>query len=444
MITKRIFALLVLGGFFGLMPFVSEATIDEMGEEIVDIVMEEKSEEVLEGEKNVEDSEEVEVVEKKPEIKRECGKAMLTRDNEHVYYFFKDVVDEKIFHLIKKYYKRGDALRKEERRAIYFSGNTASNQNGIRLINKWAEYGGNAIVFDIKDVDGYIHYDSKVPVSHEINAVRPKLGDLSEFIKLAKEKDMITIARVSMFKDSILAKKKRDWALKSIFTGHPWVNNKGLNWLDPSKREVQTYFLDLIEDVASLGVDEIQLDYVRFPTEGPVHAVKADFNQDLHDKYEVIVDFVKKAERVLFKYNVALSLDVFGVVAWNNGYDARTTGQKIECLAPYVDFIYPMIYPSHFSPGFGGIPDPPNQPKIIIKRSLDLFYPLVEGTRARIVPWLQAFPYRTKVWGTQYILDQVDASIVEGDNSYLWWSAGNSYEMLFRAMQKRIDSAQVQ
>jgi len=122
-----------------------------------------------------------------------------------------------------------------------------------------------------------------------------------------------------------------------------------------------------------------------------------------------------------------LSLDVYGVIVWNNEYDSMSTGQKVACLGPYVDVVYPMVYPSHFGPGFGGFANPGDEPYYFVAESLKLFNKYLEGTNTEVRPWLQAFAWRVNNYGQWYVDEQVKATNDQGWKGYALWNAGNNY-----------------
>lgn len=319
------------------------------------------------------------------------------------------------------------------KRGIYWTGYTAGSTNGQKQADMLKFSDGNTIVFDVKEVEGMLFYDSKVPLAKEIGAISKRISNIRKLVKNLHNRGFYVIARQVLFKDHTLANARdKDFVIKTLVGGKPWANHEGLWWVDPSHPEVVQYNLDIVREVASFGVDEIQFDYIRFPAlGGATEDVKywyQDHPSDLKIREDVIVDFLRRAREVVADFDVALSADVFGVVAWNDGVDGKIVGQDIKRMAYYVDAIYPMIYPSHFGPDFASQPDPANQPYFFVQKSAEKFLVLVTGTNAEIRPWLQGFTLRVNNFGTSYIQKQVDALKDIGVLSYMIWNAGNKYD----------------
>jgi hypothetical protein len=249
---------------------------------------------------------------------------------------------------------------------------------------------------------------------------------LANYVRYWHEQGVYLAARVVIFKDINLARSRPDLAIQSN-AGVPWANREGVVWVDPSNEETQNYILDLVEEIAQSGVDEIQFDYIRFPTLGPVNETKYNFDEENMEKYEVIRNFIARVDDRLSPYETKLSLDVYGVIVWNDGYDSRSTGQKVECLGPFIDVVYPMVYPSHFGPGFAGYASPGDEPYYFVHESLKLFDHYLQGTNTQIRPWLQAFAWRVSNYGQWYVDEQVKAAHDLGIDEYTLWNASNRY-----------------
>ncbi len=194
--------------------------------------------------------------------------------------------------------------------------------------------------------------------------------------------------------------------------------------------------ISVAKEAAAFGVDEVQFDYVRFPTQGNVANANYSFDEKKVQHYEIIRDFLKKARLDLTPYGVKIGIDVFGVVVWNNQFDSNSTGQRIGELAPYIDVVYPMIYPSHFSEGFAGYKKPGDAPYYFIHESVKLFQNLVGDYPVEIRPWLQAFAYKVSRYNTDYVQKQVDAAHDDGVDSFALWNAGNNYDVAWDVFKK--------
>jgi hypothetical protein len=320
-----------------------------------------------------------------------------------------------------------------EIRAIYLTGSTAGSARGIELIRRWHEAGGNAVVFDVKDSDGTINIPFDHPLAHKLKNY--PITNLPKFVRFLHSLDMHAIARQALFRDDNIAKNHGALAVQSRSLHAPWRENKKLVWADPSNPQVQDYNLGLAKYVVQSGVDELQFDYVRFPAEGNQADAQFVFqkNPKLH-RDDVIAGFVERAyDEVVHPAGVLLSLDVFGVMAWQRQVDLNRTGQDIVKMVKHCDVLSPMIYPSHFF-GMDGNNRPGDAPEHFISISMDRYVRVTTGSGVTIRPWLQAFRWMTRTYSTQYILTQVSTSKQHGGDGFLFWNAGNEYSKPLAAM----------
>ncbi|HUA16017.1 MAG TPA: putative glycoside hydrolase [Verrucomicrobiae bacterium] len=351
-----------------------------------------------------------------------------------------------------------------EVRAVYLTGVMAASDHGIRIIKHWREVGGNAVVFDIKDSDGSVN----IPFDHPLlGEHKVYIHDVPKFVHFLHQQNMHAIARIAIFRDEHLVVNHPDLAVQSRKNHTSWRENGKLVWTDPSNPKVQDYDIALARHVASLGVDEVQFDYVRFPAEGdqkdamfvfqkdqpepqqdscadarPARAVKGKQTaapakpcvaQHTIQRSDVIAGFLKRAYAELHPTGVLLSLDVFGVMAWQRQVDLSHTGQDIVQMAKYCDVLSPMIYPSHFF-GMDNIARPGDEPAHFIGESMDRFELITKGSGVVIRPWLQAFHWRTKTYSPEYIKIQVETARAKGGVGFLFWNAANDYSKPFTAM----------
>jgi hypothetical protein len=230
-----------------------------------------------------------------------------------------------------------------EVRAIYLTGVMAASEKGVNIVRQWRKVGGNAVVFDIKDSDGWvnINFDHKlVPPGH-----RPPIKNLDKYTRFLHSLGMHAIARVAIFRDEALVAHHPELAVRSRKSGQPWRENGKLVWTDTSNKEVQAYNIALAKEAAQSGVDEVQFDYVRFPAEGDQKDAKFAFEtaNPTWKRHDVINNFLKDAYAELHPSGVLLSLDVFGVMAWQRSVDLAHTGQDIPGMAKHCDVLSPMI-----------------------------------------------------------------------------------------------------
>ena len=376
-----------------------------------------------------------------------------------------------------------------EVRAIYLTGFMAGSEHGLRVIRHWREVGGNAVVFDIKDSDGSV----TIAWDHPLLGQHPVyIHDVPKLVHFLHQQNMHAIARIAMFRDERLVVNHPELAVQSRKNHTAWRENGKLVWTDPSNPKVQDYDIALAKYVAGLGVDEIQFDYVRFPAEGDQKDAMFVFQKDqpapaeepsaedfepafpvfasekeadgakaeakttkpaAHghktkavaekpktppqprgpQRSDVIAGFLKRAYAELHPTGVLLSLDVFGVMAWQRQIDLSHTGQDIVQMARYCDVLSPMIYPSHFF-GMDGIAHPGDEPAHFIGESMDRFELITKGSGVVIRPWLQAFHWRTKTYSPEYIKVQVETARTKGGIGFLFWNAANDYSKPFTAM----------
>lgn len=319
-----------------------------------------------------------------------------------------------------------------EVRAIYLTGGTAGSAHGIDLVRRWKQAGGNAVVFDIKDSDGTINVTFQHPLAKKLHNY--PITNLPKYVRYLHSLDLHVIARQALFRDDNIAQHHGELAVQSRSLHQPWRENGKLVWSDSSNKEVQDYNIALAKYVATSGVDEIQFDYVRFPAEGNQSDAQFAFQKDpkMH-RDDVIADFLDRAYSQLHPAGVLVSLDVFGIMAWQRQVDLSHTGQDITKMAKHADVISPMIYPSHFF-GMDGYAAPGDAPEHFISVSMDRFEKVTAGSGVVLRPWLQAFRWRTKTYSPEYILKQVSASKGHHGNGFLFWNAANDYSKPFAAM----------
>jgi hypothetical protein len=319
-----------------------------------------------------------------------------------------------------------------EVRAIYLTGAMAGAKHGVYLIRRWKELGGNAIVFDVKDSDGSV----SVSFNHDLAPkLRPHIDNLPKFARFLHSLGLHSIARIALFRDELLVKHHPELAVRSRRSQQPWRENGKLVWTDPSRPEVQDYNITLAKLAATSGVDEIQFDYVRFPAEGDQKDAQFFF-QAAHPEWQrskIIAGFLARAYGELRPLGVLVSLDVFGVMAWQRPVDLSHTGQDIVAMVHYCDVLSPMIYPSHFF-GMDGYTRPGDAPEHFIGESMERFQEITADTGVVLRPWLQAFGWRTRTYSPQYILRQVATAKEEDGIGYLFWNARNDYSKPFIAM----------
>ena len=362
-------------------------------------------------------------------------------------------------------------------KGIYVTGAMAGTSNMDNLIALVDRTELNTMVIDVKNDEGRVVYDMDSAFVREIGAVKEYVSDMPGLIRKCKEHGIYLIARIVAFKDPFLAENRQDLALTDK-NGNIFRDKSGLAWVNPYKREVWDYLLEIARQAASVGFDEIQFDYIRFSTDAGMS--KVDFGEDAleQDKEDVITEFTIYAAQELHDMGVPLSADVYGVII-DSKLDASIVGQNYYEMAKHLDYISPMVYPSHYGPGNLGLAVPDAQPYETIFRSMKTSRKVLAGMgreaedmqvsgndisgnsisgnsisensasgnsmdaadpkdlvpnqeiRADVRPWLQDF---TATWvkghiryGPEEIRAQIQAVYDAGYEEWILWNASNRY-----------------
>jgi hypothetical protein len=312
-------------------------------------------------------------------------------------------------------------------RGIYITQTSAATERVFTLVKELKPLGLNTVVFDVKDMDGLVAYKTNVPLAISTGARREVIRDMGKLISMLHDQGIHVVARQVLFHDKWVAQKQPRLALQSK-KGGPWREKGRLVWLDPNNPEVQEYNLAISRELADLGVDEIQYDYIRFPAMGDTQNIAYSFDRSKVRKDEVITGFLKRAHEELKARDVLVSIDLFGVVAWDEGVDVKITGQRMEDLGKYADIISPMVYPSHFYPPFDGFKYPAWEPYYFVNQGVLRTAKKTAGSGAVIRPWLQSFPFMVKGrFNADYVATQIKASYDAGGVGWLLWDAQNQY-----------------
>ncbi len=319
-------------------------------------------------------------------------------------------------------------------KAIYLRGENFVPGRIQREVARIQASGANAIVFDVKDILGLVNYYSTVPEVEQYRSHAPAIRNLPKAIQFLHANGIYVIARVALFQDMNLARLRPDWAIKDGNSPTGTILWKGKPiWVDPGRDEIQKYNLRITQELVRHGVDEIQFDYVRYPAEGNLKQVRYHNISKPSDKTDNLVRFLTAADMLRFGTDVRLSIDIFGVVAWGEELDTIATGQRIERIAPFVDVISPMLYPSHFNAGFDGFSRPADQPYYFYDVGVQKV--LEKAGREKVVrPWIQAFKWRVSNYNPAYVQEQIRGNHAGGGVGWLMWNAGNQYDTVYDAI----------
>jgi hypothetical protein len=329
-----------------------------------------------------------------------------------------------------------------EAKGIYVNRYTMASKKMKKLIAELAAVGGNTVILDGKGMSGKLSYPSRVDLAEEIGAnAEPVTRDLAKLIHYLHKRGIHVGVRVVLFYDELLAEQKPELALRDGVTGHPVMENGRRAWVDPSNPVVQEYNLGIARELAEMGVDEIQFDYIRFPTKENVEYGESGFYRPEVPRHKIITDFLARARKELAAHQILLSIDVFGIIAWGRSKDVEMTGQKIEDLATHCDVISPMIYPSHFHNPFRGIVDPSERPYLLVLETCKRFSRLLKNSQVTLRPWIQAFPLGTNNFDEEYIFEQLRALDQSKVRGWLLWSAGNKYDVAWKALAEWNDDS---
>nr|MDQ2982280.1 putative glycoside hydrolase [Actinomycetota bacterium] len=280
--------------------------------------------------------------------------------------------------------------------------------------------GLNTIELDVKDENGRVGFvPSSVPLARRTGAAG-RYFKAQQVARQVHAHGVYLIGRVVTFEDPVLSEKRPDLAIHTS-DGSIWRNNAGLGWTNPYDRRVWRYNVDLAAAAVKAGFDEIQFDYVRFPSDGDLSLIRYPGKHEQAMRW-TIPAFVQYAGKRLHPLGARISVDVFGLSATRD----LGIGQLPRRVSRYVDAVYPMVYPSHYNPGEYGISDPNAAPGETVTRSLQDFQRALEGRKARLTPWLQDFSLG-RTYTIEDVLSQVAATRGQHTGGFLLWNPEGLY-----------------
>lgn len=326
--------------------------------------------------------------------------------------------------------------RNFEAKGIYMTATSMEIKRFYTLIDGLKKVGGNTVVFDAKDEDGIVSYPSNVAIAKQIGAFKEgPIKDLKKRVDYLHSKGIHVVGRICLFHDPILAEHRPDLALKTL-SGTPFLEKHKPKWANPNLPAVQQYNIDLAKELVSSGVDEVQFDYIRYPAQGDLKSINYGFDPKVHPKSDVITGFLKRAAAEMHHMGKLVSIDVYGVIAWQQKVDELHTGQRVQDLAKYTDAICPMVYPSHFY-GMGRKGRVPgDDPDYFVGQGVAKLAKITQGTGVTIRPWLQAFPWRAPSFGPGYVATEIRAAKSNSAIGWLMWNAGNKYDTAFSGITR--------
>lgn len=339
-------------------------------------------------------------------------------------------------------------------RAVYMSQCAATSQKfRDELLSLIATTEVNSLMIDVKDFTGTVSFPRADGVE-DLGGEGCVVVDMKEFIEELHDRGVYVIARITVFQDPLYTSAHPELAVQSKSTGTPWKDHKGLSFIDVGARPFWDYIVALARESHALGFDELNFDYIRYPSDGPmsdVHFDHSDYSQrpvELEKFFRYLSQKVQKADAS--GHVPVMSADLFGMTTTN--YDDLTIGQVMERATPYFDYIAPMTYPSHYPHGFNGYANPNENVYGVIKYSMDRAIERVESATTTIPalayqpvststphlyrkpardrnilrPWLQDFDYGGD-YGPVEVRAQIQAAYDAGLHSWMLWAPSNYY-----------------
>jgi hypothetical protein len=321
-----------------------------------------------------------------------------------------------------------------EVKGIYLTLYSASGERLDKLIEMTKRTEINTFVIDVKDDNGNMLFATEAAekYSPEANKKAP-IKDIKAFMQKLKDNNIYAIARIVSFKDPAYAKQHPDKAIVYKDSGKPFTNSDGLIWVSAHDRDLWQYNLEVSKEAAAAGFNEIQFDYVRFPASngGKLDKILDYRNETGESKPETIQNYLKEARKQLSPMQTYISADIYGLVG--SVSDDMALGQYWEAVSNVVDYVSPMMYPSHYANGTYGLSVPDAYPyetilnctKDSVNRNKNI------ETPATIRPWIQDFTASWVKGHIKYGAKELDLQIkaLEENNvkEYLIWNASNRY-----------------
>ena len=312
-------------------------------------------------------------------------------------------------------------------KALYMSGWVAGSpkirEPLVDLIDKTEL---NAVVIDIKDYTGRISYVTENEKLLAYGSSENRIPDIKEFIGRLHDKGIYVIGRISSFQDSHLVKVHPEFAVTDK-EGKVWRDRKGIAWLDVSAKPVWDYLALIGQDAYDVGFDELNFDYIRFPSDGNMQNIAYPYSQG-KDKPTALKEFYKFVDETFRPKNIPISADLFGMTTSNS--DDLGIGQILGDALQHFDFVAPMVYPSHYPATFLGYKSPATKPYEVIKYAMDsavVKAKVASTSPSKLRPWLQDFSIGGVTYTPEMVRAQIEATYDSGLDSWMLWNASNIY-----------------
>ena len=307
-----------------------------------------------------------------------------------------------------------------EMRGVHVTMALASLPGKLEEYYALTKKGLNTIQLDVKDENGEVAFSSpRIQLAHAVGAARTYYRP-RQAVRKAHARGIYLIGRVVVFEDPILSMQRPGMAIRTP-GGGVWTNAAGLGWSNPYDRRVWKYNVDIAEAAVKAGFDEIMFDYVRFPSDGDVESAVYK-GRTPGPKSATIARFLAYAGKRLHPLGARTSAAVFGLSATRE----LGIGQMTRRIAPHVDILYPMVYPSHYGVGELGLDDPSALPGWTVARSLRDFRRRLRGFDTRLIPWLQDFSLG-RTYAREDVEAQIKASRRAATGGFLLWNPSGVY-----------------
>lgn len=315
----------------------------------------------------------------------------------------------------------------ESVKGIYMSGWVAGNEKlRTNLVNLIDSTELNTVVIDVKDYSGKISFFVSNPKLKEFNSSENRISDVKEFIGRLHDKGIYVIGRISSFQDSFLIKTHPEYAVKTK-AGGVWKDHKGVGWLDASAKPVWNYLVLIGDEAYSVGFDELNFDYIRFPSDGNMEDIAYPYSKG-KTKSVAMNGFYTYLDNYFHPKNIPISADLFGMTTSNK--DDLGIGQILEDALAHFDFVSPMVYPSHYPTNFNNWKNPSEKPYELIVYVMNKAVErakIATTTPMKLRPWLQDFSINGTNYSSKMVRDQIEGTYDTGLNSWLMWNASNIY-----------------
>lgn len=336
-------------------------------------------------------------------------------------------------------------------RGVYMTscvaGSKTMRDKLIRLVNTTEL---NSIVIDVKTFDGYISFSTENELLKRAYSKTCPVPDMRDFVSELHDKKIYVIGRIAVFQDQFMVKEKPHLAVKRLSNKDAiWGDRKNIHWIDAGAKEHWDYIIALAKEAYSLGFDELNFDYIRFPSDGDMKDIYFPFSNG-QDKTAVLESFFTYLSKGMRGTGAKISADLFGETTVRT--EGEGIGQVLERALPYFDYVSPMVYPSHYTYNFAGLGDPNKHPYEVVKYCMDSavartiatstivsvsgYRPIASTTpvmyvktpfdKDKIRPWLQDNNYPV-TYTPAMVRAQIQATYDAGLDSWMLWNAGNRY-----------------